>query len=155
MMATRPLFVIGLTPISLRSGWAQPPRGRPERDTHRKGRSMRAIIPVAGIGTRLRPHTHTIPKALVPVAGKPIVGHILEELAPLEGFTDLGSADEYWDRSDHANFRRNLGIPVAFLFTDVHEDYHQPTDTPEKIDTDKLRRVVRLVLRLIDELQAP
>jgi glucose-1-phosphate thymidylyltransferase len=44
---------------------------------------MKAIIPVAGIGTRLRPHTHTIPKALVPVAGKPIVGHILEELAPL------------------------------------------------------------------------
>jgi len=48
-----------------------------------KGMSMKAIIPVAGIGTRLRPHTHTIPKALVPVAGKPIVGHILEELAPL------------------------------------------------------------------------
>lgn len=45
---------------------------------------MKAIIPVAGIGTRLRPHTHTIPKALVPVAGKPIVGHILEELAPLD-----------------------------------------------------------------------
>jgi glucose-1-phosphate thymidylyltransferase len=44
---------------------------------------MKAIIPVAGIGTRLRPHTHTIPKALVPVAGKPIVGHILDELAPL------------------------------------------------------------------------
>ena len=44
---------------------------------------MKAIIPVAGIGTRLRPHTHTIPKALVPVAGKPIVGHILEQLAPL------------------------------------------------------------------------
>jgi glucose-1-phosphate thymidylyltransferase len=44
---------------------------------------MKAVIPVAGIGTRLRPHTHTIPKALVPVAGKPIVGHILEELEPL------------------------------------------------------------------------
>ena len=44
---------------------------------------MKAIIPVAGIGTRLRPHTHTVPKALVPVAGKPIVGHILEELEPL------------------------------------------------------------------------
>lgn len=44
---------------------------------------MRAIIPVAGIGTRLRPHTHTIPKALVQVAGKPILGHILDELIPL------------------------------------------------------------------------
>ncbi len=53
-----------------------------------KGMPMKAIIPVAGIGTRLRPHTHTIPKALVPVAGKPIVGHILEELAPL-GVTEI------------------------------------------------------------------
>jgi glucose-1-phosphate thymidylyltransferase len=41
---------------------------------------MRAIIPVAGIGTRLRPHTHTAPKALLHVAGKPILGHILDEL---------------------------------------------------------------------------
>lgn len=44
---------------------------------------MKAVIPVAGIGARLRPHTHTIPKALVQVAGKPILGHILEELRPL------------------------------------------------------------------------
>ncbi|MDN4166786.1 sugar phosphate nucleotidyltransferase [Cytophagales bacterium LB-30] len=41
---------------------------------------MKAIIPVAGIGTRLRPHTHTQPKALVPVAGKPIIGHIIDIL---------------------------------------------------------------------------
>ena len=49
---------------------------------------MRAIIPVAGIGTRLRPHTHTIPKALVQVAGKPILGHIVDQLLPL-GITDI------------------------------------------------------------------
>lgn len=41
---------------------------------------MKAIIPVAGIGSRLRPHTHTQPKALVPVAGKPILGHIVDHL---------------------------------------------------------------------------
>jgi glucose-1-phosphate thymidylyltransferase len=39
-----------------------------------------AIIPAAGIGSRLRPHTHTAPKALLHVAGKPILGHILDEL---------------------------------------------------------------------------
>jgi glucose-1-phosphate thymidylyltransferase len=39
---------------------------------------MKAIIPVAGIGTRLRPHTHTVPKVLLHVAGKPILGHILD-----------------------------------------------------------------------------
>ena len=41
---------------------------------------MKAVIPVAGIGTRLRPHTHTQPKALIPIAGKPITGHILDSL---------------------------------------------------------------------------
>ena len=41
---------------------------------------MKVIIPVAGIGSRLRPHTHTQPKALVPVAGKPILAHIVDEL---------------------------------------------------------------------------
>ena len=44
---------------------------------------MRAIVPVAGQGTRLRPHTHTAPKVLLQVAGKPLVGHILDELVAL------------------------------------------------------------------------
>ena len=41
---------------------------------------MKIIIPVAGIGSKLRPHTHTQPKALVPVAGKPILSHIVDYL---------------------------------------------------------------------------
>ena len=45
---------------------------------------MKAIIPAAGIGSRLRPHTHTLPKALLHVAGKPIIGHILDHLVELD-----------------------------------------------------------------------
>lgn len=41
---------------------------------------MKVIIPVAGAGMRLRPHTHTQPKTLVPIAGKPILAHIIDEL---------------------------------------------------------------------------
>ncbi|MEY3689192.1 MAG: sugar phosphate nucleotidyltransferase [Candidatus Kapaibacteriota bacterium] len=41
---------------------------------------MKAIIPVAGVGTRLRPFTYTLPKVLLNVAGKPILGHILDAL---------------------------------------------------------------------------
>jgi glucose-1-phosphate thymidylyltransferase len=45
---------------------------------------LKVIIPVAGIGTRLRPHTHTAPKGLLHVAGKPILGHILDRLKTLD-----------------------------------------------------------------------
>ncbi len=41
---------------------------------------MRAVIPVAGIGTRLKPHTFTTPKVLLNVGGKPMLGHILDKL---------------------------------------------------------------------------
>jgi glucose-1-phosphate thymidylyltransferase len=41
---------------------------------------MKAVIPAAGVGTRLRPHTLTKPKALLPVAGKPILAHIVDDL---------------------------------------------------------------------------
>jgi len=41
---------------------------------------MKAIIPVAGQGTRLRPHTHTVPKAMLHVAGKTIIEYILDEV---------------------------------------------------------------------------
>jgi len=49
---------------------------------------IKAIIPVAGVGSRLRPHTHTTPKALIHVAGRPILAHILDDLERL-GVTDV------------------------------------------------------------------
>jgi glucose-1-phosphate thymidylyltransferase len=47
---------------------------------------MRAIIPVAGIGSRLKPHTYSTPKVLLNVGGKPIIGHIIDKLLE-EGVT--------------------------------------------------------------------
>ncbi|MCK5599275.1 NTP transferase domain-containing protein [bacterium] len=41
---------------------------------------MKVIIPVAGIGSRLRPHTHTVPKVLIYIAGKPIISYIIDKL---------------------------------------------------------------------------
>ncbi len=49
---------------------------------------MKIILPVAGKGTRLRPHTHTKAKSLVHVAGKTVLEHIVSRLEPLK-------ADEY------------------------------------------------------------
>ena len=45
---------------------------------------MKVIIPVAGIGTRLRPHTYSVPKVLLQVAGKPILAHILDIVRQLK-----------------------------------------------------------------------
>jgi glucose-1-phosphate thymidylyltransferase len=44
---------------------------------------MNVIIPLAGFGTRLRPHTYTRPKPLINVAGKPVLGHVLDKLKGL------------------------------------------------------------------------
>jgi len=41
---------------------------------------VKAIIPVAGVGSRLRPHTNTLPKVLMNVAGKSIIGHIIDSI---------------------------------------------------------------------------
>jgi glucose-1-phosphate thymidylyltransferase len=45
---------------------------------------MKIIIPLAGFGTRLRPHTYTRPKPLINVAGKAVLGHILDKLVGLD-----------------------------------------------------------------------
>jgi len=42
---------------------------------------MKLVIPMAGMGKRMRPHTLTVPKPLVPVAGKPIVEHLVNDIA--------------------------------------------------------------------------
>jgi glucose-1-phosphate thymidylyltransferase len=45
---------------------------------------LEVIIPAAGAGKRLRPHSHSVPKPLIHVAGKPILGHILDEVEKLK-----------------------------------------------------------------------
>jgi glucose-1-phosphate thymidylyltransferase len=45
---------------------------------------MKVIIPLAGLGTRLRPHTYTRPKPLINVAGKPMLAHILDKFRNID-----------------------------------------------------------------------
>ncbi len=59
-------------------------------------------------------------------------------------YNDLSDPNQFYRRSDHWNFGR-LSVPFVFFFTGVHEDYHQPSDTFDKIEFDKYRRVVQLI----------
>lgn len=57
-------------------------------------------------------------------------------------------ADKYWTRSDHYTFAKR-GIPCIFFFGGMHNDYHEATDTPDKINYGKVARVVGLVRDLV------
>ncbi len=53
-----------------------------------------------------------------------------------------------YTRSDHYNFARK-GVPIAFFFSGLHPDYHQPTDTPDKINYTKLLNAAKLAYLLV------
>lgn len=61
---------------------------------------------------------------------------------------DLWPGERFFFRSDHYNFARN-GIPAVFFFNGVHEDYHQPSDEPDRIDFEKASRVARLIQEVV------
>lgn len=77
---------------------------------------MHAIIPVAGVGTRLRPHTYTLPKVLLNVAGKPILGHIIDKLVT-DGITSativvgyMGNLVEDYVRTHHKSLKADFVV---------------------------------------------
>ncbi|MFC2125981.1 M28 family peptidase [Bacteroidota bacterium] len=59
-------------------------------------------------------------------------------------YNDENDPNRFYYRSDHYNFAKN-NIPVIFYFTGVHEDYHRPTDTVDKIDFGKMKTITRLI----------
>ena len=59
-------------------------------------------------------------------------------------YNDENDPNRYYYRSDHYNFAKN-NVPVIFYFNGTHDDYHQPSDTPDKIEYDLLENRTRLV----------
>ena len=59
-------------------------------------------------------------------------------------YNDVDDPNRYYYRSDHYNFAKN-NIPVIFYFNGVHEDYHKPSDTIDKIDLEKTERITKLI----------
>jgi Zn-dependent M28 family amino/carboxypeptidase len=52
--------------------------------------------------------------------------------------------ERFFYRSDHYNYAKK-GIPIIFYFSGVHEDYHRPSDHPDKIDYEKMEKVTRAI----------
>ena len=61
---------------------AQVNNKKPTKKTYEQ---MKIIVPMAGRGSRLRPHTLTVPKPLIPIAGKPIVQRLVEDIVSVCG----------------------------------------------------------------------
>lgn len=66
-------------------------------------------------------------------------------------YNDEEDPNRYYYRSDHYNFAKN-NIPVIFYFNGVHEDYHRPSDTIEKLDFSKIKTISKLVFLTAWEL---
>lgn len=66
-------------------------------------------------------------------------------------YNDLNDPNRFYYRSDHYNFAKK-GIPAIFYFNGVHDDYHKPTDTPDKIDYPLLTKRTQLAFGLAFEL---
>ncbi len=64
---------------------------------------------------------------------------------------DIWPQENFYERSDHYNFAVK-GVPILFFFNGTHADYHQVSDHPDKIDTDKEARLARLIFYLGHEL---
>ena len=88
------------------------------------------VVPVAGFGSRLRPHTYTRPKPLLSVAGQPIIGHILDQLVPLgvrrivlvvgymgERIVDYVKSRRDFDQIEWVEQEEQLGLGHAIALT--------------------------------------
>jgi hypothetical protein len=60
---------------------------------------------------------------------------------------DRWPEERFYYRSDHYNFARR-GVPILFFFNGVHPDYHEVTDSPEKINSEKEARILKLLFYL-------
>ncbi|HZG53588.1 MAG TPA: M28 family peptidase [Pyrinomonadaceae bacterium] len=66
-------------------------------------------------------------------------------------YDDPSDPNRFFFRSDHYNYAQR-GIPIIFYFDGVHEDYHRPSDSPDKIDYQKMEKIARTVFATALEL---
>ncbi|HLB08211.1 MAG TPA: sugar phosphate nucleotidyltransferase [Gemmatimonadaceae bacterium] len=76
---------------------------------------MKVIIPLAGKGTRLRPHTHLTPKPMLKVAGKPVISYLLDDLASLGGIEQIVYITGHLKEKVEEFARKEYDFPAVFV----------------------------------------
>jgi hypothetical protein len=66
-------------------------------------------------------------------------------------YDDPNDPERFFYRSDHFNYAKR-GVPIVFYFNGVHEDYHRPGDSADKIDYQKMLNITRTIFVLASEL---
>ena len=82
---------------------------------------MKVIIPLAGKGTRLRPHTHTVPKPMLKVAGKPVMDYVMEDVAKLKGVEQVVYITGHLKEKVEAHARATYKFPGVFVEQKVQD----------------------------------
>jgi glucose-1-phosphate thymidylyltransferase len=83
---------------------------------------MQVIIPLAGKGTRLRPHTHLVPKPLLKVAGRPVMDWVMDTLAGLD-VTELIFITGHLKEQVEEYARARYPIPSRFIEQKVQDGH--------------------------------
>ena len=81
---------------------------------------MQVIIPLAGKGTRLRPHTHLVPKPMIQVAGRPVMDWVMDKLEGLD-VTELIIVTGHLKEQVEEYVRSNYKIPARFVEQKVQD----------------------------------
>ncbi len=82
---------------------------------------MKVISPLAGKGTRLRPHTHVTPKPMMRVAGKPVMSYVLDKLRDLGGIEQIIYITGHLKEKVEDFARKSLDIPSVFIEQKVQD----------------------------------
>ncbi len=82
---------------------------------------MKVIIPLAGKGTRLRPHTHTVPKPMLKVAGKPVMDYVMDDVAKLKGVEQVVYITGHLKEKVEAHAKSAYAIPGVYVEQKVQD----------------------------------
>jgi glucose-1-phosphate thymidylyltransferase len=82
---------------------------------------MKVIIPLAGKGTRLRPHTHTVPKPMLKVAGKPVMDYVMDDVAKLGNVEQVVYITGHLRDAVEKHARATYRIPGVFVEQKVQD----------------------------------